>query len=166
MALTPKQAAFVSEYVIDWNATQAAIRAGYSEKSAGAIGAENLTKPEIQEVIARTVAERAMDANEALILLGQQARASLADFISDWGSGWKLDLKKAADLGVLHLIKKLKYDNKGRPEIELHDAQSALFMVLKAQGVLVDKTEHSGPDGGPVIFRVLFGDDGGDDAND
>ena len=49
--LTPKQEAFVREYMIDLNATQAAIRAGYSEKTANRIGAENLTKPVIQEAI-------------------------------------------------------------------------------------------------------------------
>ena len=49
--LTPKQAAFVREYMIDLNATQAAIRAGYSEKTANRIGAENLSKPVIQEAI-------------------------------------------------------------------------------------------------------------------
>ncbi len=51
MPLTPKQAAFVAEYVKDSNATQAAIRAGYSEKTAGAIGFENLQKPEIIEAL-------------------------------------------------------------------------------------------------------------------
>lgn len=45
--LTPKQERFVAEYLIDLNATQAAIRAGYSAKTAAAIGHENLTKPEI-----------------------------------------------------------------------------------------------------------------------
>ncbi len=40
--LTPKQQRFVEEYLIDLNATQAAIRAGYSEKTANEIGAENL----------------------------------------------------------------------------------------------------------------------------
>ena len=49
--LTPKQEAFVREYMIDLNATQAAIRAGYSEKTANRIGAENLTKPVIQQAI-------------------------------------------------------------------------------------------------------------------
>ena len=49
--LTPKQQRFVDEYLIDLNATQAAIRAGYSEKTAGSIGEENLKKPEIQTVI-------------------------------------------------------------------------------------------------------------------
>ncbi|MEG2433884.1 MAG: terminase small subunit [Acinetobacter sp.] len=50
--LTAKQKRFVDEYLIDSNATQAAKRAGYSEKTAYAIGAENLTKPEIAAAIA------------------------------------------------------------------------------------------------------------------
>lgn len=49
--LTPKQAAFVREYMIDLNATQAAIRAGYKAKTAYQTGAENLRKPQIQKAI-------------------------------------------------------------------------------------------------------------------
>ncbi len=49
--LTAKQAAFVVEYMKDKNATQAAIRAGYSAKTAGSIGEENLKKPEIRTAI-------------------------------------------------------------------------------------------------------------------
>lgn len=51
MALTEKQKRFVEEYLVDLNATQAAIRAGYSEKTARAVGCENLTKPDIQDAI-------------------------------------------------------------------------------------------------------------------
>lgn len=49
--MTAKQKRFCDEYLIDLNATQAAIRAGYSEKTANAIGAENLTKPIIRAYI-------------------------------------------------------------------------------------------------------------------
>ena len=49
--LTPKQQRFVEEYLIDLNATQAAIRAGYSEKTAKDIGCENLAKPNIAKAI-------------------------------------------------------------------------------------------------------------------
>lgn len=49
--LTPKQRIFCEEYVIDWNATRAAIKAGYSESSAYAIGSENLKKLELQQYI-------------------------------------------------------------------------------------------------------------------
>lgn len=56
--LTPKQQRFVDEYLIDLNATQAAIRAGYSEKTAGAIGEQNLKKLEIQTVIQAALKSR------------------------------------------------------------------------------------------------------------
>lgn len=49
--LTPKQEKFVQEYLVDLNATQAAIRAGYSERTAKSIGQENLTKPDVAAAI-------------------------------------------------------------------------------------------------------------------
>lgn len=59
MKLTPKQEAFCREYLIDLNATQAAIRAGYSEKTAANIGSENLIKPHIQQHIQASMDKRA-----------------------------------------------------------------------------------------------------------
>lgn len=56
--LTAKQQAFCEEYLIDLNATQAAIRAGYSEKTASEMGYENLGKPQIAEVIAELMDKR------------------------------------------------------------------------------------------------------------
>lgn len=56
--LTDKQAAFVREYLIDLNATQAAIRAGYSPKTAKEQGAQNLTKLNIQEAISKAMQKR------------------------------------------------------------------------------------------------------------
>jgi len=56
--LTAKQKAFVAEYLIDLNATQAAIRAGYSEKTASETGYENLRKPQISEAVQKALAER------------------------------------------------------------------------------------------------------------
>lgn len=53
--LNPKQQRFVEEYLIDMNATQAAIRAGYSEKTAAVIGAENLIKPNIQAELSKRI---------------------------------------------------------------------------------------------------------------
>lgn len=58
MALTAKQELFAKEYLVDLNATQAAIRAGYSEKTAKEIGCENLTKPNIQEYIKEAMNKR------------------------------------------------------------------------------------------------------------
>lgn len=56
--LTDKQELFAREYLKDLNATQAAIRAGYSENTARKIGSENLTKPDIQDFIAELNKER------------------------------------------------------------------------------------------------------------
>ena len=56
--LTAKQKRFCEEYLIDLNGTQSAIRAGYSEKTACAIGTENLRKPLISSYIAQLMAER------------------------------------------------------------------------------------------------------------
>lgn len=56
--MTAKQQRFVDEYLIDLNATQAAIRAGYARKAARSIGQENLTKPDIKAYIADRMAEK------------------------------------------------------------------------------------------------------------
>ena len=57
--LTAKQERFCTEYIIDLNATQAAIRAGYSSKTANRIASENLSKPDIQRKIQELQQERA-----------------------------------------------------------------------------------------------------------
>lgn len=71
--MTAKQKRFCTEYLIDLNATQAAIRAGYSEKTARAIGQENLTKPDIKKYIGEKLktikTEKIADAQEVLIYL-------------------------------------------------------------------------------------------------
>ena len=56
--MTDKQKIFCDEYLVDLNATQAAIRAGYSKKTANRIGTENLSKPVIKEYIAARMAEK------------------------------------------------------------------------------------------------------------
>lgn len=56
--LTAKQQRFCDEYLIDLNATQAAIRAGYSKKTAYAIGNENLNKPDLKKYIEQRMAEK------------------------------------------------------------------------------------------------------------
>lgn len=57
--LTDKQTAFVREYLVDLNATQAAIRAGYSERTAYSVGQRLLKKVEIQRAVAAAQAKRA-----------------------------------------------------------------------------------------------------------
>lgn len=58
MKLTAKQKLFCDEYIISLNATQAAIKAGYAEKTAYAMGAENLRKPKIQSYISERMKQK------------------------------------------------------------------------------------------------------------
>lgn len=78
--LTAKQQRFCDEYLIDLNATQAAIRAGYSKKTANRIGTENLSKPVIREYIAQRMAEKEAsliaDQNEVLEYLTSVMRGA------------------------------------------------------------------------------------------
>lgn len=89
MALTARQAMFVQEYLVSLNATQAAIRAGYSEKTARAIGSENLKKPAIAAEIAQGQARRRERLEEGADLtihaLAQIAFSSLAGAIGKDG---------------------------------------------------------------------------------
>ena len=70
--LTPRQAAFVREYLVDLNGTQAAIRAGYSEATAGSIAEENLKKPEIKAAVEAGMAARAakVEVTAEMVLAG------------------------------------------------------------------------------------------------
>ena len=102
--MTKKQKRFVDEYLIDLNATQAAIRAGYSKDTARAIGAENLTKPYIQQAIEERIEqlhnERSADAQEIIeyltsVMRGESESEELVnEFIGD-GCSKPTRVKKA-----------------------------------------------------------------------
>lgn len=104
--MTAKQKRFCDEYLIDLNATQAAIRAGYSEKTARQMGTENLSKPAISEYIQKRMAEKEKeliaDQDEVLkyltsVLRGESRSSvvvveSVGDFMSE-----ARELEKAPD---------------------------------------------------------------------
>ena len=83
--LTAKQQRFCDEYLIDLNATQAAIRAGYSKKTAYSIGNENLKKVEIKEYIEHRMAEKEAaliaDQNEVMRYLTSVMRRELQESV-------------------------------------------------------------------------------------
>ena len=87
--LNPKQQRFVEEYLTDLNATQAAIRAGYSPKTATAIASENLSKPSISAAIACAMAERSkrtgITQDRILEELAKVAFIKLTDIVDDTG---------------------------------------------------------------------------------
>ena len=101
--LTLKQELFAREYLCDLNATQAAIRAGYSKKSAAIIGHENLRKPNIAAMIQqgreRREAELDFKAVDVLRELAKLGFANMADY-----------MHKSADGGLLFDLSKLTRD--------------------------------------------------------
>lgn len=155
--LTARQRAFISHYLGSWNATKAAIAAGYSAKSAYSIGSENLKKPEIQAEIRAQIGERAMPAGEVLERIAAQARGTMEHFMTventvrvytskTTGDSIEepyqrifIDLEKARAAEQLHLIKKVKQTGDST-EIELYDAQAALALLGKHHGLFVEQT--------------------------
>jgi phage terminase small subunit len=143
--LTPKQEAFVREYMIDLNATQAAIRAGYSEKTANRIGAENLSKPVIQEAIrVQRTAQEVRTQISADRVLRELARVAFADatdlaFIEDG----HVRLRDSSTLSedqraAVAYIK----DGAAGPEVRLYDKIKALELIGKHLGMF-DKRDDT-----------------------
>lgn len=102
MKLTPKQKAFADYYIELGNATEAAIKAGYSKRTAKETGYENLTKPHIMQYIDERMKEieskRIMKAEEALQLLTSIARGEIKDSVVVSG-GWGYEvIEKPPDI--------------------------------------------------------------------
>lgn len=133
--LTQKQAAFVKEYIKDFNGLRSAIAAGYSPKSARAQACENLTKPNIQKNIAKEVEARCkrleFDADRVLQRLIQIDKMDIRDIFNDdwtikplneWPDIWcerltVVDIKEFSEgNGDAHkrtaLLKKLRWPDK------------------------------------------------------
>lgn len=152
--LTKKRMAFIDEYLKDFNGTQAAIRAGYSKKTAKSIASEILTLPDVSEAILERMTKNAMSADEVLRRLGDMARGDMGNFLDVNSMGiFNLDLVKAKKLGLLHLVKKVKdrsvmaVDKDGvesethNIEVELYDAQAALVHIGKHHKLFTDKLD-------------------------
>lgn len=141
MALRAKQELFCCEFVVDLNATQAAIRAGYSEKTAASIGSENLTKPEIRARIEELQKERSkkleLDAEWVLTKLTEVVSKSLQEKEVE---KWDYAEKKLIGTG------EYVYDSQG--------ANKALELIGKHLGMFKDKIEHSGNVGVQIVNDI------------
>lgn len=138
MALNRRQELFIEHYLRTNNATQAAIAAGYSKKTAGRNATRLMKNDEIAARIAKRTAKvmeaAKMEADEVLLRLAEMARGNMADFIKPDANGEPVfDLNKKG--APLHLIKRMKVKRSERfgdeIEFELYDAQSALNMLGK-----------------------------------
>ena len=142
---TARQEMFIAEYVRCWNASEAARRAGYNGKS-NSVGSQLLANINIAAEIDRRKALLIMSAEEVAVRLTEQGRASYAEYFNEFGG---VDLDRLLKDGKGYLIKKIKPTKEGL-EIEFHDAQAALALMAKINGQLRDRTEVSGPGGGPI----------------
>ncbi len=165
--MTPKQQRFVDEYLIDLNARQAAIRAGYSENAAKEQGYENLTKPHIAEAIAEAMAVRSertkIDADWVLARLAGEATADLADLydkngglkpITEWPLVWRQGLVAGLDVD-----EEFKDGEKlGQvTKVKLSDRLKRVELIGKHVDVqaFAERHEHTGKGGGPVEISAM-----------
>ena len=145
--MTKKQKRFVEEYLIDLNATQAAIRAGYSPDTAGSIGAENLKKPEIKSRIDKAMAERSrrtgINQDRVLQELARIGFAKITDVVDPDTAEIRPDASDD-DLACIQSIKIKPNEFGTEREVKLYDKKSALVDIGKHLGLFKDKLELTG----------------------
>lgn len=135
--LTPKQKRFVDEYLIDLNATAAAKRAGYSEKSADKIGPELLGKTSIQEALSKALAKR----------------SERTEITQDWV------LSRLQTVAERCLQAAAVIDKEGNPtgeyKFDSSGANKSLELLGKHLKLFTEKVELTGKDGGPMQIENL-----------
>ena len=146
---TDRQRIFIDEYLACWNASEAARRAGYSKRSAGSIGHENLKKPEIQAAIEARLAEKHLSADEVLAMLADIAHADMREFVHVDRSGEPIGFNLRPGK-PLHLVKKVSVTDHGT-SIELHDRLAALVKIGEYHKLFVQQHELSGKNGQPLF---------------
>ena len=151
MKLTEKQKRFCVEYLIDLNATQAAIRAGYSTSTAGAIGAENLKKPQIRACIDKALAEQSkrtgVTADRVVRELAKVAFVNSDDVVDFDSVTVKSDASKDDTAAIASVRVKTipTKDGEGiEREIKLADKLKALELLGKRFGLFTDNVNVSG----------------------
>lgn len=158
--MTKKQKRFVEEYLIDLNATQAAIRAGYSPHTAKDIGCENLAKPNIAAAISQAMAERSrrtgINQDRVLQELARIGFAKITDVVDPETAKIRPDASDD-DLACIQSIK-IKPNEFGiEREVRLYDKKSALVDLGKHLGLFKDKVELNGDMG--LHITVDYGED-------
>lgn len=145
--LTDKQQCFVSEYLIDLNATQAAIRAGYSPKTANEQGCQLLAKLSIQQAIAKKMAERSkrtgINQDRVVLELAKIAFVKMTDVVDKNGR-----IREDATEDDLACIESVKYKSSESDtgssierEVKIASKLKALELLGKHLGMWQDKLD-------------------------
>jgi phage terminase small subunit len=150
--LTDKQQNFVEEYLIDLNATQAAIRAGYSEKTARSQGQRLLTNVDIEKAIQKAMAERSkrtnINADNVLREIAHTAFDDIGNYLSfhpdaDSPYGVRIDIKDSGEVDTRN-ISEVSIGKDGF-KFKLYNKDSALVNLAKHLG-LFDKSQEEQAD--------------------
>ena len=169
MSLTTKRRVFVEEYLRCWNATEAAIAAGYSERTARQQGSYLLSKVDIQAEIRKRIDEKAMTADEVLVRLADMARGDMGDFLDISSMSFQVDLSEAQEKGLTKLIKKVKQrttttlskdgveTETSDIEIELYDAHAALVDIGRYHKMFTEKVDVTNSGEIKVIIEYADG---------
>ena len=167
MALTKKQKRFCEEYLIDLNATQAAIRAGYSTQTAYSIGDENLKKPEIKNAIDKALAERSkrtgVNADRVILELAKLAFLNPTDVINMDEATVKGDANRDDTAAIASVkVKRIPTDNGDivEREVKTYDKLKALELLGKHMGMFTDKFKIEG------VIPVVIQDDMDDEDDE
>lgn len=151
MALTKKQKIFVDEYLIDLNATQAAIRAGYSTETAAVIGCENLIKPNIKSSIDKALAERSkrtgVNADRIILELAKIAFVNPTDVINMDEATVRGDANRDDTAAISSVkVKTIPTEdgNITEREVKTYDKIKALELLGKHTGMFTDKFKIEG----------------------
>jgi len=157
--LNQKQKTFVREYLVDLNATQAAIRAGYSKKTARSIGDENLSKPAIAAAIEKAVNKRAakleITAERVLQAIASKAFSNMEDYVSRENGDLFTDFSKVTrdQMAAVQEITVDQYaggagdavrEQVKRTRFKLADQLRALELLGKHLELFTDKLKLSG----------------------
>jgi len=136
--MTPKQIRFINEYLVDTNATQAAIRAGYSERTAYSIGQENLKKPEIKQKIDAELVMLHSIQREMLIIAAEAAIKALTEIVE---SGTGVARVQAAN----SILDRAGHKAISRVQSDINSSISAEVSVEDARQELLDKLNRAYP---------------------
>jgi phage terminase small subunit len=142
--LTPKQEMFAKEYLIDLNATQAAIRAGYSKRTARSQGQRLLTNVDIAKVINAAMAKRSertdIKADDVIRELALIGFANMADYTKLTESGGLVLDATNLTRDQKAAISEVSYDAQGNPKIKLADKRAALVDLGRHFALFTDNT--------------------------
>lgn len=149
-SLTPKQARFVEEYIVDLNATQAATRAGYSAKTAEYIGYQLLQKTPVQAAIQAAQRERsARTGVTADRVVKEIARIAFADprAVMSWGPDGVV-LKESSTLtddeaAMVSEVAETWSNSGGSRKVKMHDKVAALEKLARHVGLYDDKSDSA-----------------------